>query len=58
MAAATIYSSLGYPTRYLTKNHAQMTIRPMMPENKDDLLDFFCRLSPTAYRASMVTSVH
>jgi len=37
----TIYPIPGYPTVYLTADGAQMTIRPMVPEDQDALLDFF-----------------
>ena len=33
----TIYPIPGYPTVYLTTDGARMTIRPMMPEDKDAL---------------------
>jgi L-amino acid N-acyltransferase YncA len=46
MATTTIYPIPGYPAMYLTEDRAQMTIRPMVPEDQDDLLDFFCRISP------------
>jgi L-amino acid N-acyltransferase YncA len=46
MTTTTIYPIPGYPTVYLTEDGAQMTIRPMVPEDKDDLLDFFCRIPP------------
>ena len=45
MATTTLYPIPGYPTVYLTADGAQMTIRPMVPEDKDDLLAFFRRLS-------------
>ena len=37
----TIYPIPGYPTVYLTTDGAQMTIRPMVPEDQEALLDFF-----------------
>lgn len=40
----TVYPIAGYPTVYLTEDHQQITIRPMVPEDKDDLLDFFRRI--------------
>ena len=46
MATATIYPIPGYPTLYLTEDRVQMTIRPMVPEDKDDLLAFFRRVPP------------
>lgn len=44
MTTTTIYPIPGYPAPYLTQDGAQMTIRPMVPEDKDDLLDFFRRI--------------
>jgi L-amino acid N-acyltransferase YncA len=44
MTTTTIYPIPGYPTVYLTADGAQMTIRPMVPGDKDDLLDFFRRI--------------
>ena len=47
MTTTTIYPIAGYPTTYLTADGAQMTIRPMVPEDKDELLAFFgCTPSP------------
>jgi GNAT superfamily N-acetyltransferase len=46
MTTTTIYPIAGYPTIYLTTDGAQMTIRPMVPEDKDELLDFFRRIPP------------
>jgi hypothetical protein len=46
MATTTIYPIPGYPAMYLTEDSAQMTIRPMVPEDQNDLLDFFRRISP------------
>ncbi|MFQ6026588.1 MAG: GNAT family N-acetyltransferase [Dehalococcoidia bacterium] len=40
----TTYPIPGYPTVYLTEDHAEMTIRPMIPEDQADLLDFFRRI--------------
>jgi L-amino acid N-acyltransferase YncA len=37
----TIYPIPGYPTVSLTADGAQMTIRPMVPEDQEALLDFF-----------------
>ena len=37
----TIYPIPGYPMVYLTTDGAQMTIRPMVPNDKDALLAFF-----------------
>jgi L-amino acid N-acyltransferase YncA len=42
----TIYPIPGYPTVYLTTDGARMTIRPMMPEDKDALLEFFRSIPP------------
>jgi L-amino acid N-acyltransferase YncA len=44
MTTTNIHPIPGYPTVYLTQDGAQMTIRPMVPEDKDDLLDFFHRI--------------
>jgi L-amino acid N-acyltransferase YncA len=46
MTTTTIYPIPGYPTVYLTADGAQMTIRPMVPEDKDALLDFFRSIPP------------
>jgi L-amino acid N-acyltransferase YncA len=46
VTTTTIYPIAGYPTIYLTTDGAQMTIRPMVPEDKDELLDFFRRIPP------------
>ena len=46
MSTTTIYPIPGYPTVYLTSDGAQMTIRPMVPEDQDALLDFFRRIPP------------
>jgi L-amino acid N-acyltransferase YncA len=40
----TTYPIPGYPTVYLTTDGAQMTIRPMLPEDQVALLDFFRRI--------------
>ena len=47
MTTTTIYPIPGYPTVYLTTDGAQMTIRPMVPEDQDALLDFFRRIPPS-----------
>jgi L-amino acid N-acyltransferase YncA len=44
MTTTTIYPLPGYPTIYLTEDGEQMTIRPMVPEDQDALLDFFRRI--------------
>lgn len=44
MTTTTIYPIPGYPTVYLTEDGASMTIRPMVPEDKDALLAFFRRI--------------
>lgn len=44
MVAKTTYPIPGYPTVHLTNGGVQVTIRPMVPEDKDDLLDFFQRI--------------
>ena len=46
MTTTTIYPIPGYPTVSLTTDGAQMTIRPMVPEDQDALLDFFRRIPP------------
>jgi L-amino acid N-acyltransferase YncA len=46
MTTTTIYPIPGYPTVSLTTDGAQMTIRPMLPEDEDALLDFFRRIPP------------
>jgi L-amino acid N-acyltransferase YncA len=46
MSTTTIYPIPGYPTVYLTSDGAQMTIRPMVPEDQDALLDFFRGIPP------------
>lgn len=44
MTTTTLYPIPGYPMVYLTEDGAQMTIRPMVPDDKDALLDFFRRI--------------
>ena len=44
MTTTTIHPIPGYPTVYLTQDGAQVTIRPMVPADKDDLLAFFRRI--------------
>lgn len=44
MATTTIYPIPGYPTVYLTADGGQMTMRPMVPEDQHELLDFFRRI--------------
>jgi L-amino acid N-acyltransferase YncA len=56
MSTTTIYSIPGYPTIYLTEDSVQVTIRPMVPEDKDDLLDFFRRI-PQADRFDLKEDV-
>ena len=46
MTTTTIYPIPGYPTVYLTTDNVPMTIRPMVPEDQDALLDFFRRIPP------------
>jgi L-amino acid N-acyltransferase YncA len=46
MATTTIYPIPGYPTVHLTSDDTQMTIRPMVPEDEDALLDFFRSIPP------------
>jgi L-amino acid N-acyltransferase YncA len=46
MTTTTIYPIPGYPTVYLTTDGAQMTMRPMVPEDADALLDFFRCIPP------------
>ncbi len=46
MASTVIYPISGYPTVYLTTDGAEMTIRPMVPDDRDVLLAFFRSLSP------------
>jgi L-amino acid N-acyltransferase YncA len=40
----TVYPIPGFPTVYLTEDNKDMTIRPMLPTDKDALLDFFRRV--------------
>ena len=56
MTTTTIYPIAGYPTTYLTADGAQMTIRPMVPEDKDELLAFFRRI-PEADRFGLKEDV-
>ena len=44
MTTINIHPIPGYPTVYLTQDGTQMTVRPMLPEDKDDLLAFFRRI--------------
>src|SRR5262245_8131547 len=44
MTTTTLYPIAGYPTVYLTRDGAQMTIHPMVPEDEAALLDFFRRI--------------
>lgn len=44
MTLTTIYPVPGYPTVYLTEDNAQMTIRPMVPTDEKELLEFFRRI--------------
>jgi L-amino acid N-acyltransferase YncA len=44
MTTTTIYPVAGFPMTYLTSDGAPMTIRPMVPEDKEELLAFFRRL--------------
>ena len=41
MATTTIYHLPGYPTVHLTIDGTQIDIRPMVPEDRDALLEFF-----------------
>jgi L-amino acid N-acyltransferase YncA len=41
-----IYPIPGYPTVYQTPGATQITIRPMLPTDKEALLDFFGRIAP------------
>lgn len=56
MTTTTIYPIAGYPMTYLTADGAQMTIRPMVPEDKDELLAFFRRI-PEADRFGLKEDV-
>jgi L-amino acid N-acyltransferase YncA len=42
--STTVYPIPGYPTVYLTEDNEDITIRPMVPTDKDALLDFFRRI--------------
>ncbi|MDA0769470.1 MAG: hypothetical protein BZY79_04890 [SAR202 cluster bacterium Casp-Chloro-G4] len=44
MVVKTTYPILGYPTVHLTNGGVQVIIRPMVPEDRNDLLDFFQRI--------------
>lgn len=44
MTTTNIHPIPGYPTVYLTQDGTQMTVRPMLPEDKDNLLAFFRRI--------------
>ena len=46
MTTTTTYPIAGYPTVYLTADGAQMSIRPMVPEDQGALLDFFRSIPP------------
>lgn len=39
--ATTVYLIPGYPTVYLSEDHKNITMRPMVASDKDELLDFF-----------------
>jgi L-amino acid N-acyltransferase YncA len=56
MSTTTIFPIPGYPTIYLTEDSVQVTIRPMVPEDKEDLLDFFRRI-PQADRFDLKEDV-
>ena len=56
MTTTTIYPIPSYPMIYLTSDGEQMTIRPMVPEDKDDLLAFFNRI-PAADRFDLKEDV-
>ncbi len=56
MATTTIYPIPGYPMVYLTADGEPMTIRPMVPEDKNDLLAFFRRI-PEADRFDLKEDV-
>ena len=56
MTTTAIYPIAGFPMVYLTTDGAQMTIRPMVPEDKDDLLAFFRRI-PEADRFGLKDDV-
>jgi GNAT superfamily N-acetyltransferase len=44
MATTTMFDIPGFPTTYLIKNNERITIRPMVPGDKDGLLEFFRRI--------------
>lgn len=44
MTTKTVYPIPGYPTVHLTNDGTQIAIRPMVPGDKDALLDFFKRI--------------
>jgi L-amino acid N-acyltransferase YncA len=46
MSTTTTYPIPGYPTVYLTTDGAQMTMRPMVPQDQDALLEFFPSIPP------------
>ena len=56
----TLYPIPGYPTVYLTEDNENITIRPMVPGDKDKLLDFFRRIpqEDRFYLKEDVTSPH
>lgn len=58
--AGAIFPIPGYPTVYNTPGGTPVTVRPMLPTDKDSLLDFFCRISPQdrLYLRDDVTSPH
>lgn len=56
MTTTTIYPVSGFPTTYLTTDGAPMTIRPMVPEDQDELLAFFRRI-PEADRFGLKEAV-
>jgi GNAT superfamily N-acetyltransferase len=39
--STTVYPILGHPTIYLTEDHKEIAIRPMLPTGREALLDFF-----------------
>lgn len=56
MSTTMVYPIPGYPAMYLTEDRTQITIRPMVPEDKNDLLDFFRRV-PQADRFDLKEDV-
>lgn len=44
MATTTVYSIPGYPTVMSTDDGRELTIRPMVPQDKEALLEFFRRI--------------